>query len=207
MNKNSSINFTSFFNIGGLNEKKINAVLNSLPPNKYHNANINSSNFISITNNTKSHEIQISPNQILINRNGFNDFIEEIKDIKNDISIIIDSLMLEDITSNAIINLTSIIDVNLDTYEFTKNLYPNIFKTDLDKNDYKGIGFRLLSEGKNGLFNEFKVEPYINNSNYLFIQGIYNYIDLNCKSMDILIKDNYTDYYERLNAILNDIKS
>lgn len=202
--KNNTLNFITYFNIGSLNEKKIKAILDKCS-NKYVHAEVlanNNSLLISNVDNTK--QIQVFPNQITINRVNFEDFQNEIQDIQQDIAMIIDALMLEDITNSAVLTITDIQPFNDNTMEFTKSFVPNVLRSSFNEN-LLGSGFRFFLKGENGLLNEFKIEPLVSNNNYLFIQGIYNYMNLNCKNLISTLNKNTIDFNNKLNDILSNI--
>lgn len=202
--KNNTLNFITYFNIGSLNEKKFKAILDSCAT-KYVHGEVLNNNALLISNIDNTKQIQIFPNQITINRVNFEDFYSEIQDIQEDISRIIDALMLEDITNSAVLTITNIHPFNQNTMEFTKSFVPNTLKSTFDKS-LVGSGLRFLLQGENGLLNEFKIEPFISNSNSLFIQGIYNYMNINCKNLLNALNRDSNDFNSRLNDILNNIR-
>lgn len=205
MLENNLLNVVLPTNVGEINEIKIKKLYEKLR-NKFPICEYNTNNFINFFNNERTKQISINSNTIILSIISPK-FISEndINELYNNIAYISDVLMIETNFKNASIQNSSNFKFNDDSMEVIKNLALKSLNTN-ELNNCIGAGFRFLYKNEQGLFDEFKFEPLISNSNFIYAEGIYNYINIPLDSFTTLVNKNLNDFENRFKGIIDNIK-
>lgn len=175
--------------VGNLTELKINKLSSIL--SGYFPNGVVSSEQISV--NDMNSQMVISSNSIqYIMNNGYDDRICHI------LSQIFDLLMIDFNCSNSIVLETDIININIDMMNLTKEKFTNLI------NDAIGIGTRSFFKYDNNI-SEIRVEPYLSDSNNVYIEAQYNLNSFNINNIDSVIKLVEVDYNIKKDTIIKNL--
>lgn len=183
---NYLLNLVIPYNVGDITQKRMEALKRCFST-KYPNGFLLPGQFI-MTNNTLT--ISVMPNQII-----FSGPDRDFDETSSEVGTIFDTLLLNDELQSIIIDLQQQKDFSSNFMEYTKNNYTNIIS------DSIGTGLRNFFLVNNRLC-EFKIEPLLTDYNKIFIQGIYNYSNLNIHDIKNLLNNSYDDYTNKISGIL-----
>ena len=203
--KNSVLNIIIPVNIGEINDIKMKKVAERLS-HIYSEGEYVHNQVLNLYNSQKTRTVSISSDNIQLS--SFNpEFIssEDINNLYDTIANISDVLMINSDFKNVIIRNNSSYELNKDSMNVMKNLVSNTLKN-TNINSCLGAGFRFFYKNNQGLLDEFKFEPLISNSNFIYSEGIYNYNSIPLDKLKSSISKNLDEFKSRFNDILDSIK-
>lgn len=203
--KNSVLNISIPVNIGEINEIKMKRVTEKLS-HIYSEGEYFDNQVLNLYNPQRTKTVSIYSDSIQLS--SYNpEFIssEDISNLYDTIANISDVLMINSDFKNVIIRNNSSYELNEDSMNVMKNLVSNTLKN-TDINSCLGAGFRFFYKNNQGLLDEFKFEPLISNSNFIYSEGIYNYNSIPLDKLKAFVSKNLDEFKSRFDGILNSIK-
>ncbi|MGL5354877.1 MAG: hypothetical protein ACRDA5_16415, partial [Clostridium sp.] len=121
---------------------------------------------------------------------------ERFENIKEMFNSICDLLMVKNSILDSIITLNIIKDTPSNSMEYTKNKFTSMLDSSV------GVGVRELFIYNNNLC-EIKIEPYLQDNNFIYIEGRYNFKEILVNNIDFILKQVIDDYNTKCNEINN----
>ena len=185
--------FTVGLNLGQIKEAQAVAIEEAIKETGFHK--LISTPFFLLFDNDDGVQITINPQQFNFKiAKGYEQ--EEIEKQKEIIIKIVEALTGGMTAENCIIRFVNVFESeNEKAYEALKE------KTKFDLSckqlsDIQTVGYRFLIK-ENALYDEFKVEPLLREPDKLFIEGIYNRMNVQPEEAPKVIAEAYNNYKEK----------
>ena len=118
--------------------------------------------------------------------------------IKETINKILDLLMIESLVPHALVLINEIKNIGKDAMSFTKSEFGSLISNSI------GVGKREFFVF-NDLLCEIRVEPFVNNTNCIYVECKYNLKDIYINNINLILKQVENDYNSKCKEIYSKI--